>query len=114
MPLTKTSSAILTGQTTTTTSSAIDVSSSYISDVYVSATQVGTATSAASFQVLFSPDSGTTWYSGQLFTAGLNAGTYYWIINVPNDATHIKIAYTQQSGGSSSTLTAQVGMITGL
>ncbi len=114
MALTKASASVLSAVTTTQTSSAIDVSASYATTIYVSIVVVGTATTGAIFQPQFSPDSGTTYYNGPAYSAGLAAATYQWEVNVPSDATHLKVAFTQQSGGTSSTCTVQIGKITGI
>ena len=114
MALAKSSASILSAVTTTQTSSAVDISASYESTVYVSIAQSGgTASSAATFQVQFSPDGGTTYYNGPTYSAGTAVGTYYWLVAVPDDTTHIKVAYTQP-GSNTGTCTAQVGKVTGV
>jgi hypothetical protein len=105
---------VFTNQTTTATSAAQDVSAAYAASLYVSIVQAGTATTAASFTVQVSPDGGGTFYNltPAGFAAGLAPATYQWVIAIPADATHVKVAYTQQAGGTSSTLTAQIAEIT--
>ena len=95
------------------TTSPISCSADYLQEVYVSIVQVGTATSGASFAVQSAPD-GSTYYSSQTYTAGTSAATYTWVIAVPVTAESVQIVYTAQSGGTSSTLTAQLGQITGV
>jgi hypothetical protein len=45
---------------------------------------------------------------------GTAAATYTWSIPLPETATHVRIVYTQQSGGTSSTLSAETGEVTAL
>ena len=71
------------------------------------------ASTAATFTPQWSPD-GTTYYSGQTYTAPLTAVTTNWTIAVPVTAEDVQIVYTAQSGGTSSTLTAQLGQVTGV
>jgi hypothetical protein len=99
--------------TSSGTTNPISCSTDYIQEVYVSIVQVGTATTAASFSLQWSPD-GSTYYAGQTFTAGTAAATYTWTIAVPVTAEDVQIVYTAQSGGTSSTLTAQLGQLTGV
>lgn len=91
----------------------ISCSSDYVQEVYVSIVQAGTATTAASFYCQLSPD-GSTYYPTQTYTAGTSAATYTWVISVPVTAESVEIVYTAQSGGTSSTLTAQLGQLTGV
>jgi hypothetical protein len=93
------------------TTNPISCSTDYVQEVYVSIVQVGTATTAATFTVQFSPD-GSTFYSAQTFTAPTSAATTSWVIAVPVTAEDVQIVYTAQSGGTSSTLTAQLGQVT--
>ena len=113
MALTKSSASILSAVTSTQTSSAVDISASYESTIYAILVQSGgTASSAATYQVQYSVD-GTNYYNGPTYAAGTANGSYYWLVDVPDDTTHIKIAYTQP-GSNTGTFTAQVGKITGL
>lgn len=114
MAITKSTLSVLSAVTSTQTSSAVSLTDSYAADLYVSIAQVGTASTAATFQPQYSPDGGTTYYPGATYTAGTAASTYYWVVAIPADATHVKVAFTQQSGGTSSTCTAQVSKITSL
>jgi hypothetical protein len=95
------------------TTNAITCSADYIQEVYVQIVQVGTATTAATFTVQWSPD-GSTYYSGQTYTAPTGAATTAWAVAVPVTAESVQIVYTAQSGGTSSTLTAQLGTVTGV
>lgn len=112
MAISKTNATLLSAVTTTQTSSAQDTSGDYANDLYVSIAQVGTATTAASFQVQWSEDAGSTYYNSGTYTAGTAAATYYWTVSIPATATNVKVAFTQQSGGTSSTCTAQLGRVT--
>jgi hypothetical protein len=95
------------------TTNPISCSADYVQEVYVSIVQVGTATTAATFTVQWSPD-GSTYFSGQTYTAPLGAATTAWVIAVPVTAQDVQIVYTAQSGGTSSSLTAQLGQVTGV
>jgi len=95
------------------TTNAIDCSTDYIQEVYVSIAVGATPTGGATFVVQWSPD-GSTWYSGQTYTAPIVVGTYAWPIAVPVTAQKVQIVYVNQSGGGSSTLTAQLGQVTGV
>lgn len=106
MALTQATLSVLSAVTTTQTSSAQALGD--LQSLYVFITVVGTPTVAAQFTPQYSPDGGTTYYNGPTYTTPLIAGTYYYIINLPSDATHAKVVYTQQTGGTSSTLTAQI------
>jgi hypothetical protein len=110
-----TGTSVLSAVTTTQTSSAIDVSGDNADEIYVSLVVVGTPTGSASFIVQQSPDTGTTYYNGPTYSAALVAGTYYWgPILLGITCTKVKVAFTQQSGGTSGTLTAQLNKVTGL
>ncbi|MGO9466385.1 MAG: hypothetical protein ACLQIB_11570 [Isosphaeraceae bacterium] len=95
------------------TTNPISCSTDYVQELYVSIVQVGSASTAATFTPQWSPD-GTTYYSGQTYTAPLTAVTTNWTIAVPVTAEDVQIVYTAQSGGTSSTLTAQLGQVTGV
>jgi len=99
--------------TTSGTTNPISCSTDYIQEVYLQIVQVGTATTAATFTIQSSPD-GSTYFSGQTYTAPTAAGTYTWNLAVPASAQDVQIVYTAQSGGTSSTLTAQLGQVTGV
>lgn len=114
MALTKGATALATNVTTTSTTSAVDVSDAYAPGITWSIVQVGTATTAARFTVEVSVDGGTTYRGVQSVAAGLAAGTYSDSIALDPFVTHVRLAFTQQSGGTSSTLNAQVGEVTGL
>jgi hypothetical protein len=118
MALVKASVSHVTGQTASTTTTGTDVSASYRTMIGVSIVQVGTATTAATFRVQCSPDGGTNYYdeSGDI-AAGTAAGTYTWGPDsavIPDAATHVRLVYVAQSGGTSSTLSAIVGKVTTL
>jgi hypothetical protein len=110
-----TGTSVLSAVTTTQTSSAIDVSGDNVDEIYVSLVVVGTPTTSANFAIQQSPDAGTTYYSGPIYSAALTAGTYYWgPILLGMTCTKVKVSFTAQSGGTSSTLTAQLNKVTGL
>lgn len=114
MALTKGATTLASSVTTTSTTSAVDVSNAYRASVYASMVQVGTATTPAQLKVEVSPDGGTTWYDLTEFTYPVAAGTYEHVIALPDDAQSVRLSFTAQSGGTSSTLNAQVGEITAL
>lgn len=99
--------------TTSGTTVAINTTSDYAQQIYLSIVQVGTATTAASFTIQTSPDA-STFYSLTTMSAGTTAGTYQWVIDVPITCEAVQIVYSAQSGGTSSTLTAQLGQVTGV
>jgi hypothetical protein len=110
-----TGTAVLSAVTTTQTSSAIDTSADNADELYVSLVVVGTPTVSASFIIQQSPDGGSTYYSGPSYTAALAAGTYNWgPLLLGMTCTKVKVAFTQQNGGTSGTLTAQLNKVTGL
>jgi hypothetical protein len=114
MALTKgTAIAVASGVTTTSTTTAADISTAYLANLGVKIVQVATATTAASFIIQVSFDGGTDYFdhTGSI-AAGISAATYTWTIPLPDDATHVKIAFTAQAGGTSSTLSAEAGAIT--
>lgn len=113
MALTKAATSLASSVTTTSTTSGVDISNAYRSSVYYSMVQVGTATTAASMVVEVSPD-GSTWYDLTEITFGTAADTYEGVVEMPDDAQEVRLAFTAQSGGTSSTLNAQVGEVTAL
>lgn len=116
MAISKSAASVLSAVTTTQTSAAVDCSADYAQQLYAECVVVGTPSAGASIQVQVSPDGGTTYYSpGVLsYTFPTAAGTYDVLIDLPVTATKIKLAYTAQTGGTSSTLTAQLGQVTGV
>lgn len=114
MALTKAATSAASGVTTTSTTTAVDTSNAYRSSLYYSMVQVGEATTAASMAVQVSPDGGTTYYDLIAVQFGEAADTYENVIELPDDTTRVRIAFTAQSGGTSSTLDAQVGEVTAL
>ena len=116
MPATKSSSTFTwaSGSATASgTTNPISCATDYAQQVFVSIAQVGTATTAASFVVQWTPD-GTTYYGSPSYAAGTAAGTYYFTIDVPVTAQDVEIVYSAQAGGTSSTLNAQLGQVTGV
>lgn len=95
------------------TTNAISTSAYYSAAVYVKVVVVGTPTGSFNFTIQQSPD-GTNFYSGQTFSAPLAAGTYYYgppFLTLDPSTESVQIVYTAQSGGTSSTLTAQISYV---
>lgn len=114
MAIAKTAVSVLSGATTTQTSLDIAIDDCYVAELAVKIDQVGTATAAATFQVQTSPD-GSTWYNGPVYSAGLAAGSYPWpVIAVSPGSRKVRVAFTAQSGGTSSTINVQLAKITSL
>ena len=106
------------GSTTTSgTTTAVSTSTYYSASVYVKIVQVGVPTTAATFIVQQSPD-GTNFYDSRVYNYPLAAATYTWGpgdgLTLAPDCESVQIVYTAQSGGTSSTLTAQLGYISGV
>lgn len=117
MAASRSNSTLLSAVTATQTSSPVDVSTGYGGTVAVSIVQVGTATTAAQFTLQWSPDGGTTYYQipgTGAFQAGTAAGTYNFTVDIPIGAYKIEVAFTAQSGGTSSTCTAQAAWVSGI
>jgi hypothetical protein len=114
MAATKSSATFSNNNTTaSSTSSAISTATLYAGCVYISIVQVGLATTAATITVQQSPD-GSTFYPGTTFSAGLAAGTYDWQIALDPTCQSVEVTFTAQSGGTSGTLYAQLGEVTGV
>ena len=75
----------------------------------VSVVQVGTATTPASVDVQSSLD-GVLWSSVKLFVCGTAAATYTLVVPLPESAAWVRIVNTAQSGGTSSTTAASLGL----
>lgn len=79
--------------------------------------QVGVPTTAPTFIVKQSPD-GTNFYGQRVYTIPLLAATYQFGpqegLTLAPDCESVEIIYTAQAGGTSSTLTAQIGYISGV
>lgn len=117
MALTKgTGTSVIASTASTVTSSAISALSDYVTEIYIDMIIVGTATGAATVQIQVSPDTGTTYYSPSslLWTAPLVAGTYDVVLRLPDSTTKYKVTFTQQSGGTSSTVVVQSNDITSI
>lgn len=119
MALTKTFTAVTwaSGSATASgTSNAVDISASYASEVNGQVVMVGTASTAASFIVEFSADAGSNFRASVgPFSAGLTAATYkFGPIPCPPGQSSVRIVYTAQSGGTSSTLTLDISRTTAL
>src|ERR1044072_846116 len=109
MAASKTSISVFSGQTTTSTSAAKDVSTVYAATLFGDIVVVGTPTAAASFQVQESPDGGTTYYLGPVFSTSLAAGTYDFKYALDPTTDHAKVTFTQQTGGRRRPRPAQSG-----
>jgi hypothetical protein len=114
MAATRTNTSLFSGQTTTATSSNADVSASYLREVLVKIVVVGTATTGASFSFNYSADGTNYTYASDTYTAPTAAGTYNWRITLPGGFKKFNMAFTQQSGGTSSTCTADLTEVTAL
>ena len=95
------------------TTNTISTATYYAASWYVKLVVVGTPTVSATFIVQQSPD-GTTLYNGPTYSAPLAAGTYYWEIALDPTCELTDLVYTQQTSGTSSTLTAQLGYVSGV
>lgn len=117
MAISKSTSTFLWGGATTTstsgTATALNCASDYAVQAFVSIDQVGTATTAAGFSVIVSPDN-TNWYTMTSFTTGLSAAYYYWLVDIPVTTQYVQIQFSEQVGGTSSTILAQLGQVTGV
>lgn len=114
MAATRSQTSLFSGQTTTATSSAVDCSTDYAREAYVAITQTGTASSPATFYFQFSADGTNYTYLSPTYSAGIAAATYYWQIPLPVGFKKVKMTYTQQSGGTSSSCTADLNEVTGV
>ena len=98
------------------TTNAISTSTYYGASVYVKIVTTGTATVAATFIVQQSPD-GSIFYGSRVYSSPLAAGTYLFGpqegLTLAPDCQSVQIVYTNQTTGTS-TLTAQVGYISGV
>src|SRR5262252_3425032 len=101
MPATKTATSVFSNVTTSQTSAAVDVSGAYAQQLFVDIVQVGTATTAASFQPQVSVDN-TMYCSLPVFAAPLSPGTNDFVVDIPTGTKFIKVVYAQQAGGTSS------------
>lgn len=92
-------------------SDAMDVADGYEKDLGVKVVQVGAATTGAVVVVKQSPD-GTNWYTVTTIRVPKAAGTYTWTVLVPRTADDVRLDFTAQVGGTSSTLSAVLGKMT--
>ena len=95
------------------TTNTISTSTYYGMTWYVKMVIVGTPTSGGTFIVQQSPD-GSTLYNGPTYTVPYAAGTYYWEIALDPTCQLTDLIYVAEGGGTSSTLTAQLGYISGI
>lgn len=114
MAATRTQTSLFSGQTTNGTSSNIDCSTDYLREVYVKIVVVGTASTAASFSFAYSADGTNYTYASQTYSAGTAAATYNWQILLPSGFKKFNMVYTAQTGGTSSTCTADVNEVTAI
>lgn len=114
----KTSSVVATGVTTTSVSSAVAIPNGQIRPVLTAQiVTVGTATTAAVLVVEVATN-GTGGGSGSNWTRmaprspeALTAATYSFVIPLPDAITGVRTDFTAQSGGTSSTLGAQIATV---
>src|SRR5208283_1823945 len=116
MPTTKGATAFTWASGSSTTSGTTNpletsVSTDYAGAVWATLVQVGTATTGAWIQIQESPDGGTTWYllPTKLVSFPLAAGTYSVAIAIEPTCKGVQVGYGAQVGGTSSTLTMQLG-----
>lgn len=119
MALTLTNTVVASGIVVSCTTTGVSIVSGYTKELGVSVAQVGTASTAASWCAQISFDGGSTYYdhagtSQAGISAGTAAATYSWTVPLPATSTHVRLVFVQQAGGTSSTLNAQAGSITGL
>lgn len=112
MPITKSETTVWTAQATSATSASQSLGGNYASQLAVRIAMVGTATSAATWTPSYSYDGGSTYFVGATFAAALTGTTDFPPVEVPVTATNLTIAYVQQSGGTSSAITAHLGQVT--
>jgi len=116
MALTKgTGTSVIASTASTYTSSAIDSSANYLTELYCSIVQSGgAATVAATIQVQVSYD-GTNYISPPtlLWTAGLAAATYATVLLVPTTAIKYKLTFTQCTTNTS-TCVVVANQVTGV
>lgn len=114
MAATKANVALLTAATSTTTSSLIDISTHYGDTINYSMVVVGTPSGAGSIQAQIKPAGGSNLYNfGPLITFPA-AGTFQGQIEIDPKAGSVQLVYTAQTGGTSSTLTAELAELTGI
>lgn len=114
MALTKAATTLASGVTTDTTTSAVDVSDAYRATVYYSMVQVAAATTGASMDVEVRPSAAGSYYVLTSIQFPAAAGTYQGAIELPDDIQDVRLDFVAQSGGTSSTLDAEVGEVTAL
>lgn len=120
MALTIANTAVATNVTATnTTPTGVSVVDGYSKTLGVSIVQVGTASTVATWWAQVSFDGGSTYLdhagtSQAGIAAGTAANTYSWTVVLPSEATHVRVPFTAQAGGTSSTLNAVVGKVTAL
>ena len=95
------------------TTNPITTTGLYAKTVYIAIAQVGVPTTGATFTINQSPD-GTTYYAGPTYSPGLLTAFPPWIIMLDPTCAAVTITWTAQAGGVSSTLTAQLGEVTGI
>jgi hypothetical protein len=114
MAITKANTSHLAAVTSTQTSTAQDISGSYLSEMFFSLTENGTRTTAATLKLQWSDDAGSTYYDGPTYSGPLTSTTTYFTVAIPTTANRVKAAFTIGSSGTSttSTCTAQCGTVT--
>jgi len=119
MALTKAVTSHLSSQTATVSDATAQTNAETISDSYstilnITIAQVGAASSAATFTVWVRTASGIWVALWEAVPAGTAEDTYYWSIPIPFAYGAVGVAYTAQSGGTSSTINVDVIEVTAL
>jgi len=111
MALTKAvGSNVLSGVTTTQTSTANSTAGCYAMAWYITAIVSSSPATAATFTVNQSPD-GSTMYPGPTFTVPTTNGTYTWLIALDPTCQSTTITFTAGTAGDCS-FSAQLGEVT--
>ena len=107
----KGNAALATARTTTGVLAAVTLGNGKIRPVAtIQLVNEATATVGATVNIEGSVD-GTTYSVASTRTLPIAAATYTWVVNLADSFTHVRINYTQQTGGTS-TLDAQLGWTT--
>lgn len=115
MALTKAKTSI-TQLTASGTSTAPDVSGSYDQGLYLSHSNgTGSVTVAATAKVQVQPSGASRWYDLTTVTFSTTAAaTDSVVVALPDNATGVRVVYTQPTGPTGYTLDADAGTITAL
>jgi len=102
------------GPTASGTTNPLDCSTYYSQQVAWSIAQVGTATTPASFLVQYQPKGSVNWYLAAPIAVPATAGVSTDVVDVPAGAGAVRVAYTAQAGGTSSTATFELQFVSGV